>query len=110
MIGPRNHLVLRTLLPDSVTILVGEAKRHPDTGASRAMKRRTIMKRNFAMLAAAAAFSALPAFAFAADAIDEIPAAPDAPAYEAPQAAGWAGAYGGVNLGHGWARHDAWRP
>ena len=63
------------------------------------------MKRNFAMIAAAAAFAALPTFAFAADAIDEIPSAPEAPAYEEPQAAGWAGAYGGVYLGHGWADH-----
>lgn len=63
------------------------------------------MKRNLAMFVAAVSFAALPTFAFAADAIDEIPAAPEAPAYEAPQSAGWAGAYGGVYLGHGWAKH-----
>ena len=62
-------------------------------------------KARMAMLAAASAFAVLPSFAFAADAIDEIPAAPDAPAYEEPVAGDWAGAYGGVYAGHGWAKH-----
>jgi outer membrane immunogenic protein len=107
MFWSRNHLVLRTLLPDSVTIL-GSGRTAFRHGHPTVLSKRSFtMKRNFAMLAAAVTFAALPTFAFGADAIDEVPSAPEAPIEEVAAPSGWAGAYAGVSGGYAWGKASA---
>jgi outer membrane immunogenic protein len=108
----RNHLILRTLLPNLVITLRSSAG-IPQSGSRKALaikrhvKGDTNMKRQFTMLAAAITFAALPTFAFAADTIDEIPSAPEAPIEEAAPVSNWSGAYAGVSGGYAWGKATA---